>query len=76
MSSNLSELSVQLRKLQADKTAQANEIDRLGRSLLVHLYVVLVLLTSHSSYRTTSKDSLGTKRYWYYRFARCIEISM
>ena len=49
MSSNLSELSVQLRKLQADKTAQANEIDRLGRSLLAHLYVVLVLLTSHSS---------------------------
>jgi len=46
MSSNLSELSVQLRKLQADKIAQANEIDRLGRSLLVHLYVVLVLLTS------------------------------
>ena len=34
MSSNLSELSVQLRKLQADKTAQANEIDRLGRKNL------------------------------------------
>ncbi|KAL3816748.1 hypothetical protein ACHAXA_004900 [Cyclostephanos tholiformis] len=31
MSNNLSELSIQLRKLQAEKNAQANEIDRLER---------------------------------------------
>ena len=31
MSSNLSELSIQLRKLQAERNAQANEIDRLER---------------------------------------------
>ena len=44
MSSNLSELSVQLRKLQADKNAQANEIDRLGRKNLLSIsYVVLTI---------------------------------
>ena len=33
--SHLSELSVQLRKLQAEKNAQANEIDRLQRQLRI-----------------------------------------
>ena len=37
MSTNLSELSVQLRKLQSEKTAQANEIDRLQRQVRILL---------------------------------------
>ncbi len=35
MSSNLSELSIQLRKLQSEKTAQSNEIDRLERQIRI-----------------------------------------